>query len=307
MNVDRLGIWTSQFDFVSADAIRNAAQELEDLGYGTIWVGENIGREPIAQAGLLLSATDHLTVATGIANIWARDPLAAVAAQLTLAEAYPNRFLLGLGASHARLVETHRGHRYASPLQKMRGYLSAMDQLATSYRAVKPRSRPRRVLAALGPRMLQLAAELADGAHTYFVPPEHTAQARADLGAGKLLAVEQAVVLEANPAKARALARTHTRRYLPLVNYTNNLRRLGFEASDLDHEGSDLLVDAIVAWGSLETIARRIDDHWQAGADHVCLQVITEDRRLLPIREWQELASALSLRSPGGTVEGSGS
>ena len=301
MNIGRIGVWTSQFDFVSADAVRTAVQNLEDLGYGAIWVGENIGREPIAQAGLLLSTTDRLVVATGIANIWARDPLATVAAQLTLAEAYPDRFLLGLGASHARLVETHRGHPYASPLRKMRDHLSAMDQFAESYRAIKPPSRPPRVLAALGPKMLGLAAELADGAHTYFVPPEHTARARAALGDGKLLAVEQAIVLETDAVKARAIARTHTRRYLPLANYTNNLRRLGFDAADFDHEGSDRLVDAIVAWGNLQTIVRRIDDHWQAGADHVCLQVITENQQALPTDTWHELASTLSSPSPSAS------
>lgn len=227
MNLGKVGIWTAQLDFFPADLVRETVRELEHLGYGAIWVGENIGREPIAQAGLLLSATDRLLVATGIMNIWARDPLATVAAQLTLAEAYPGRFLLGLGASHARLVEKRQGDAYVRPLQKIRDYLSAMDRAAERYRAMKPSPSPL-VLAALGPKMLALAAELADGAHTYFVPPEHTALARTALGDGKLLAVEQAVVLETDATKARAIARSHTRRYLPLINYTNNLRRLGF-------------------------------------------------------------------------------
>lgn len=300
MNLGNVGVWTAQFDFVPADVVSKTVRELEDLGYGAVWVGENIGREPIAQAGLLLSATDHLVVATGVMNVWARDPLATVAAQLTLAEAHPGRFLLGLGASHIRLVEGHRGHAYARPLQKMRDHLSAMDRFAERYRAVKPPPPPR-VLAALGPRMLGLAAELADGAHTYFVPPAHTAQARAILGDGKLLAVEQAVVLETDPDKARAVARTHTRRYLPLANYTDNLRRLGFDTADFDHEGSDRLVDAIVAWGDLETISRRVDDHLAAGADHVCLQVISEDFRALPRQAWKELAQAFCTSSSSET------
>ena len=292
MNLGALGIWTSQFDFMAAPVVRDAVAQLEELGYGAVWFGENIGREPIAQAGLVLAATNQLTVATGIMNIWARDPLTTTAAQLTLAEAYPNRFLLGLGTSHARLVEEERGHQYEQPVAKMRGYLDAMDQLAQRYRAVRPLSSPR-VLAALGPKMLTLAAERADGAHTYFVPPEHTTQARAVLGDDKLLAVEQAVVLETEPSKARAIARRHTRRYLPLPNYTNNLRRFGFNLADFEHEGSDRLVDAIVAWGDVEDIARRIQAHQAAGADHVCIQVITADVRRLPYETWQLLAQAL--------------
>lgn len=297
MNLGKVGVWTAQFDFAPAEVVRSAVRELEELGYGAVWTGENVGREPIAQAGLLLSATDRLVVATGIMNIWVRDPLATVAAQLTLAEAYPERFLLGLGASHARLVEGVRGHAYARPLRKMRDHLSAMDRLTERYRAVKPPPPPR-VLAALGPRMLELAADLTDGAHTYFVPPEHTTHARSALGNGKVLAVEQAVVLENEPDKARAIARTHTRRYLPLANYTGNLRRLGFDPNDFDHEGSDRLVDAIVAWGDLATITRRVDDHLAAGADHVCLQVISEDFRALPMPQWRELAKSLCAPPP---------
>jgi probable F420-dependent oxidoreductase len=297
VNLGKVGIWTAQLDFVSADVVRDTVRMLEDLGYGAIWVGENVGREPIAQAGLILAATDQLVVATGIMNIWARDPAATAAAQLALAEAYPDRFLLGLGASHARLVEETRGHAYARPLQKMRDYLTAMDRFAERYRAVRPSSPPLRVLAALGPRMLSLAAELTDGAHTYFVPPQHTANARAALGDGKLLAVEQAVVLETDPDKARAVARTHTRRYLPLTNYTNNLRRLGFDTTDFDHDGSDRLVDAIVAWGDLETITRRVEEHRDAGADHVCLQVINQYFRKQPTQAWNDLAQALCTSS----------
>jgi probable F420-dependent oxidoreductase len=292
VNLGRIGIWTGQFDFVPANTVRDAVRELEHLGYSAIWAGENIGREPIAQAGLLLAATERLVVATGVMNIWVRDPLATVAAQLTLAEAHPDRFLLGLGTSHARLVETHRGHPYHRPLQKMRDYLDAMDRFAERYRAAQPSAAPR-VLAALGPRMLNLAAERAQGAHTYFVPPEHTAHARARLGAGKLLAVEQAVVLDTDPTTARATARTHTRRYLPLLNYTNNLRRYGFDDTDYQHGGSNRLVDAVVAWGNIDTLARRIHDHHDAGADHVCLQVISPDFRALPTKAWKELAPAL--------------
>jgi probable F420-dependent oxidoreductase len=291
MDLGDVGIWTAQLDFVSAAELRDIVQELEDLGFRSLWLGENVGREPIAQAGIVLAATQRLVVATAVLNIWARDPLATVAAQLTLAEAYPGRFLLGVGASHALLVEDQRGHHYHKPLAKMRDYLGAMDRAATRYRAPRPGVAPR-LLGALGPKMLALAAEQADGAHTYFVPPEHTAQARSILGRDKLLAVEQAVVLETDPATARAIGRRHTRRLLPLVNYTDNLRRLGFVDSDLDGEGSDRLVDALVAWGDLDAIVRRVDEHRQAGSDHVCLQVIDRDFRTPPRRAWSELARA---------------
>jgi probable F420-dependent oxidoreductase len=301
VRLGRVGVWTGQLDFVPASEVQSALRSLEEWGFGAVWFGENVGRDPISLAGLVLAATERLMVATGIVNIWARDPLATVAAQLTLAEAYPERFVLGLGASHARLVEAERGRRYERPLARMREYLSAMDGFAERYRAVRPAAAPR-VLAALGPKMLALAAERADGAHTYFVPPEHTAKARKVLGPGKLLAVEQAVVLETEPAAARALARRHTRRYLPLPNYTNNLRRLGFADTDFDREGSDRLVDAIVAWGGAEAVVRRVEDHLAAGADHVCLQVINPNFRQLPYEAWKLLGDALALhrRAPGG-------
>ena len=292
MDIGRVGIWTSQLDYLTAPALRDTVQELEGLGYGALWFGENIGREPLTQAGLVLAATDRMVVATGIANIWARDPLAMVAAQATLAEAHPDRFLLGLGVSHERLVGGERGHEYGRPLGRMREYLDGMDRAALRYRAPLPEVRPR-VLAALGPRMLALAAARADGAHTYFVPPEHTAEARAILGPDKLLAVEQAVVLDDDPGQARVVARRHTRRYLPLDNYVANLRRLGFDDADFEREGSDRLVDAVVACGDVEAVARRVEAHWQAGASHVCLQVIVQDVSRPPGESWAELATAL--------------
>ena len=192
MNLGRLGIWTYQLNYQPTTKVREVVAELEELGYGTLWIGEAAYREPLTHAGLLLSSTERMVIATGIANIWARDPFTMTAAQLTLAEAHPDRFLLGLGVSHARLVEGVRGHEYRQPLAKMRTYLDAMDEAATAYRAVKPATPPR-VLAALGPRMLELSAERADGAHTYLVTPEHTAKARAQLGPAPWLIVEQAV------------------------------------------------------------------------------------------------------------------
>jgi probable F420-dependent oxidoreductase len=213
------------------------------------------------------------------------------AAQLTLAEAYPDRFLLGLGVSHARLVEGVRGHAYRRPLAKMRAYLDAMDEAAAAYRAVKPAALPPRVLAALGPKMLDLSAERTNGAHTYLVTPEHTAKARAQLGPAPWLVVEQAVVLESDPGAARAIGRRHVARYLDLPNYTNNFRRLGFTSGDTANRGSDRLVDGLVAWGSLDAVAARVNDHLAAGADQVCVQIFDADPHALPLRQWREIAS----------------
>jgi probable F420-dependent oxidoreductase len=292
VDIGRVGIWTGQLDYQPASAVREAAAELEELGYGALWVGEAKGREALSHAGLLLSATTRMTVATGIANIWVRDALAMVAGQFTLAEAYPERFLLGIGVSHAPLIEGMRGHQYRRPLAAMRQYLDAMDQAVTVYRAVPPPVNPPRVLAALGPKMLELAAERAKGAHTYFIPPEHTAQARKVLGRDCWLIAEQAVVLETEPERAREVARRHMRAYLALPNYTNNLRRLGFTDDDLNGAGSDRLVDAIVAWGDIEAVTHRVREHHDAGADHVCVQVLSSDRRGLPRIEWREVAAA---------------
>jgi probable F420-dependent oxidoreductase len=238
----------------------------------------------------LLSATRRIVVAPGIANLYARDAVAMAAGQRTLCEAFPDRFLLGIGVSHRPSVEGIRGHRYGPPIATMRAYLDAMD--AAPY--APPRREPEpRLLAALGPRMLELAASRANGAHPYFVPVEHTEIARRVLGAGPLLATEQAVVLERDPTKAREIARRHTTNYLRLENYVNNLRRLGYGDDDLADGGSDRLVDDIVAWGSLEDVTARIRAHLDRGADHVCIQVLPADPRSLPRQEWRDLASAL--------------
>jgi probable F420-dependent oxidoreductase len=291
MDIGRVGIWTFYFERQPADRVRAAAAEIEALGYGALWIPEAMGREAFTHAGLLLAATQRLVVATGIANIWARDPMATAAAQKTLAEAYPDRFLLGLGVSHAPLVEGVRGHRYERPLAAMRAYLDAMD--GAPYLPPPPSPPPPRVLAALAPKMLALAAERAWGSHPYFVPVEHTRQAREILGTGPLLAPEQAVILERDAGRARAIARTHMATYLGLPNYANNLRRLGFGDTDLASGGSDRLVDAIVAWGDVDTIVARVRAHRAAGADHVCVQVLHEAEHELPLREWRELAPVL--------------
>lgn len=292
LGLGAVGIWSGQFDYVPAEAMREAAAEVEDLGYGALWTGEAVGREVFTAAQLLLAATRRLVVATGIANIWARDALAMLAGQLALAEAYPRRFLLGIGVSHAPLLQV-RGGDYRRPLQQMRTFLDGMARGREVYRAVPPSEPAPTVLAALGPKMLALAAQRADGAHTYFVPPEHTADARAALGAGKLLAPEQAVVLEADRSVAREIARRHTAAYLRLPNYTNNLRRYGFDDADFTDGGSDRLVDAIVAWGDEQAAVDRVQAHRDAGADHVCVQVLVDERRELPRPQWRRLAPAL--------------
>src|SRR5215831_18851657 len=286
-----IGIWTRQFEDHPAAKVQETVRELEELGYGAIWFGEAVGREALTHAGLLLAATRQIVVATGIANIYARDPIATASGQKTLAEAYPDRFVLGLGVSHMPLVEQLRGHQYEKPVPRMRAYLDAMDR--APYRSVAPASKPIRVLAALRPKMLELAAERAEGAHPYNVNPEHTARARKILGAGQYLCPEQAVVLETDPAKALKIGRYFLEIYLKLPNYANNLLWLGFDENDFRNGGSDRFIDAIIAWGDLNAIRNRIREHHSAGADHVSVQVLTTDRHALPLPEWRELASAV--------------
>ncbi len=286
-----VGIWTRQLEDQPAAKAQEAARELEELGYGALWFGEAFGREVLVNSGLLLAATKRMVVATGIANIYARDAVAMACGQKTLAEAYPNRFLLGLGVSHIPLVEQLRGHVYDKPVATMRAYLDLMDK--APYGSVPPATMPARVLAALGPKMLELSGERADGAHPYNVNPEHTAEARRILGPKPYLCPEQAVVLEADAEKARAIGRAFLGFYLTLPNYANNFLRLGFDEGDFKDGGSNKLIDAIVAWGNLDAIRKRVGEHHAAGADHVCIQVLTKDPKALPMPEWRELAAAL--------------
>ncbi len=286
----KIGIWTGAFESQPASTVKAAVAELEQLGYGAVWFSEGIGRESLTQAGLLLSASSHIVIATGITNIYGRDPVTAAAAQKTLSEAYPERFVLGLGVSHVPLVQQLRGHEYEKPIAKMTSYLNAMD--GATYGSVAPKS-TYRVLAALGPKMLELSGRRTNGAHTYNVTPEHTSIARGVLGKGPWLCVEQAVVLQADAAKARKIARAFLAFYLTLPNYTNNFLRLGFTEEDCKGEGSDRLIDAIIAWGDRDAIRGRIEAHLNAGADHVCIQALSADAKSLPMAEWRELAKAL--------------
>ncbi len=287
----RVGVWTLDVERLSAAGARDYVRELEHHGMRALWIPETLGsKEIFAHAGLLLASSEHLVIATGIANIWARDATAMANGHRTLSEAYPGRFLLGIGVSHAPSVRVRGGH-YAKPVESMARYLEAMDRAA--FTGAKPAEPPGRVLAALGPRMLRLAAEHALGAHPYFVPVEHTAIARKELGPGPLLAVEQAVVLSEDAIAARATARRYTKRYLALENYANNLKRLGWSDTDLANDGSDALVDAIVAWGDGRAIRARVEAHLTNGADHVCVQVLRADLAAHPLTEWRALAPAL--------------
>lgn len=272
--VGRVGVWTFQFDRMPVADVQRAAARIEELGAGAIWIPESVvSKEVFAHSTLLLAATQRIPVATGIANIWARDAVAMQNGARTLADAFPGRFILGLGVSHEPAVK-RRGGSYDKPLTRMREYLDAMDR--ARYSGSEPAHGVPRVLAALGPKMLELAAQRTAGAHPYFVPVEHTPMARRVLGDGALLAVEQAVAFETDPGQARDLARAHMSGYLRLENYANNLRRLGW--SDHDIAGpSDALVDAIVAWGPLERIVDRVLTHRRNGADHVCIQPLAAD------------------------------
>jgi len=287
---DRLGAtgaWLGSLAFASAAEGAAAAREVERLGYGALWFGEPpMGKEAYVHAALLLGATERIVVATGIANIWARDARATVNATEALGEAHPERFLLGLGVSHAPLVNM-RGHAYARPLAAMSAYLEGMAEAQQGYRGPSAAPPVPVVLAALRPKMVELARDRTAGAHPYLVTPEHTARTRALLGADPLLAPEQAVVVESDPALAREVARDHLKLYLELPNYTRNLETLGFDSSDFADGGSDRLVDALVAWGDAETVAAKVAAHRDAGADHVALQPLapTVQGQLEQLRE----------------------
>jgi probable F420-dependent oxidoreductase len=292
-SLGKVGAWLGLLNFQPANAEREIVSEIEELGYGSIWIGESpTGKEILSHAGLLLSASSRIVVATGIANIWARDPLAMETGARTLGEAYPGRFILGMGVSHSPLVQT-RGHAYERPVSRMRAFLEQMD-FEREYHLPAPPERVPRILAALRPAMLELAAELTDGAHPYFVPVEHTRRAREILGPGKLLIPEQGVLLETDPTVARQAAREHAAFYLGATNYVESLRSLGWTDADLAGGGSDALLDAIVAWGDEDAILARIRAHFDAGADHVCIQPVTADRHDIGLAQLRQLAPALT-------------
>ncbi|MFC8448755.1 TIGR03620 family F420-dependent LLM class oxidoreductase [Kitasatospora sp. NPDC057223] len=282
----RIGIWAEDFDHLPAPGIRRAAAMIEDLGYGTLWFPETVGREAMAQAAILLTATRRITVAAGMTDIYARDPVTAAAAQRTLEEAFPGRFLLGLWAGHPSLAEDVRGHRFAPPLATMRAYLDAVD--AAPFGPPHTAASPHRVLMALEPAMVALASERARGATVLGMPVEYTRTARAALGDDRLLAVTQLCVLGRNRADTADLARSTAEAALP--NRRDLLRELGHETPEaLD----DRLVDALVAHGPAQDIAQRVHEHLAAGADHVSLHLTTAAPDSPPERQWERLAAHL--------------
>jgi probable F420-dependent oxidoreductase len=278
------GVWSSQLRYGDPGEIADAAAELDELGYSALWIPD-VGGDVFASVETLLSATRTAAVATGILNLWMHSPEETAAAHHRLSAAHGDRFLVGIGVSHSMLVDAGQPGRYQRPLSAMKGFLDGLDA------AAEPLDRSDRVLAALGPKMLELARDRAAGAHPYNVTPEHTAQARAAVGPDALVLPEQAVALTTDPERARRLGRQHLEHYLLLPNYTNNLRRLGFGDDDFAAGGSDRLIDALVAWGDPGAIADRVQEHRDAGADHVCIQVVSEEA--WPRAEWRELAPAL--------------
>ncbi len=290
MQIGELGVW-SFLDGFAAEEAAEFAQRVEAWGYSALWIPEAVGREPFALLGFLAARTESLLLATGIANIYARDAMTTRAVQQTLAEISNGRLVLGLGVSHAPLVSGVRGHEYTKPVATMRAYLEAMER--APFVGPAPKEEAPILLAALRPKMLGLAAKQARGAHPYFVPPEHTARAREILGHGPWLCPEQKVLLETDPSKAREVARKNSQIYLGLTNYRNNLQWLGYDDGDFEDGGSDRLMDAIVAWGDEKAIAARIQAHRDAGADHVCIQALRPDGAMGPdLRILEALAPA---------------
>jgi probable F420-dependent oxidoreductase len=282
MDLGRLGVWSIDIRQVGEPAVLAAAAELEQIGYGTIWYPAGAGNRGFDIARSLLPATGRITVATGITSIWATPVEDANAAFAELEHAHPGRFLLGVGVSHGPMVDRGNPGRYQRPLENMAKYLAALTGVPAG----------RRILAALGPKMLDLAREQAIGTLPYLVTPPITQRIRAHLGAGPAVAVEQGVVLETDPERARAIAREHLSGYLELPNYVNNWLRAGYSDEDVSGGGSDRLVDDLVAWGDARQVADRINAQYSAGADHVCVQVLGGGTPV-PVAQWRAIAAAV--------------
>jgi len=275
MKMGRLGVW-AQVDCMTASAEAEFARDVEQWGYSALWTPEAMGRDVLVNSGWLLANTRKLVIASGIANIFARDAMAMAAARVQLNEQSGGRLLLGMGISHAPIVIAIRGHIYEKPVTTMRTYVEAMAH--AEYSSPRPSDSTLTVIAALGPKMLALARDFADGAHPYNTTVAQTAAARAVLGPNKLLCVEQKVLLETNAARAREIARAYLRPYLRLSNYVNSWRRAGFDDGDFADNGSNRLVGTLVAWGDEDALVGRIRERWQAGADHICIQALHADQ-----------------------------
>jgi probable F420-dependent oxidoreductase len=286
MDLSGVGVWSSQLRYGNPDEAGEAAAELEELGFTALWIPD-VGGPVLDSVAHLLSSTKHTVIATGILNLWMHEPADVAASYASLTKAHGERFLLGIGVSHAPLIDSKEPGLYRKPLAATRAFLDAID--ATD----QPVPTENRVLAALGPKMLELSATRARGAHPYLVTPDHTRQAREVLGDGPLLLPEQAVLLTDSRDAARAIGTDWLGRYLALPNYANNLLRSGFAQDDLDSV-SDRLFDAIIAWGDEDAILRRVNEHRAAGADHVCVQALTSDPLEFPREQWRRLAAALT-------------
>lgn len=292
MQLGKIGVFFGT-DGMTAKAAGAFAWRVENWRYGALWISESSGRNALVHAAWLLASTSRLVIGTGIANIYGRDPVAMAAAQATLAEQSGGRFLLGIGVSHPPLVEGLRGHTYdRRPVAAMRAYLDGMRTFA--YAAPPPPERPRTILAALGPKMIELAGASADGVIPFNITPEHTARARRALGPDKLICTEQKVLMARDAATARAQGRALLTPYLKLDNYLNNWRRLGFADDDFTGGGSDRLIDALFAWGGEDRIRARIKEHLDAGADHVFIHAALQDGAARKVDE-----EALRLLAPG--------
>ena len=287
MQLGPVGLWTSSFRNGPVERAREEIAELEELGYPAVWIPGGATAVILDLAAALLDASQHIVIASGILNVWLHQPADVARSHHQLNEAHPGRFLLGLGVSHASIVEQNTEQRYGRPLAVMASFLDGLDSADT------PVPKDERVLAALGPRMLELARDRSAGAHPYCVTPEHTQRAREVLGEGPILAPELKAVLERDAGRARAIARSHIERYFKQPNYVNNLLRLGYTEGDLAHGGTDRIIDELFAWGSVEDVAARVSEHHKAGADHVCVQVLREDPAAYPKEEWRALAEVL--------------
>jgi probable F420-dependent oxidoreductase len=290
MELGRVGIWTNQLDSLRAAQLRDTVQEVEGLGYQSLWCPEfTLGREAFTNAALLLSVTERLLVATGVASIQARDASAAALAQRVLCETFPYRFILGLGLGHQ---DAMHGDNDDQPLSAMRNYLRGIDVQPAGDLPAPPEP-PSRVLAAIGPEMLELARDHAQGAHQFLVTPEHTHSARGILGPGRLLAPEQGVLLEQDPEKARSILRSELTSRLQCPDYRESLLSLGWNDEDFSDGGTDALIDRLFAWGTVSDVEKRVDEHLAAGADHVALYVLGGKTTGAPIEEWRQLATLI--------------
>ncbi|MFI5717726.1 LLM class F420-dependent oxidoreductase [Nocardia sp. NPDC051750] len=286
MQLSGVGVWSSQLRYGDQAEAAEAAAELEELGYTAVWIPD-VGGPVFDAVDNLLRATERIVVATGILNLWMHEPAEVAASYASLTRTHGERFLMGVGVSHAPLIDSRDPGRYRKPLAATESYLDSLDA------ADPPVPAGARVLAALGPKMLRLSATRAGGAHPYLVTPQHTATARAALGTGPLLLPEQTVILTTDADEARAIGTDWLRNYLQLPNYANNILRSGFTQEDVDSV-SDRLFDAIIAWGDEAAVLRRISEHQEAGADHVCVQVLDTDPQAFPREQWRRLAAALS-------------